>query len=386
MKKFLTLPNLYIALWGLYFTQGTLLPKGSILSRITLLLFVTISVVSVIYTYTQQKPNTYLNALGLLLAMFTVYGLFSPGDGFNYLKTIYLSLLPTFSFFVFFKQKKIDDRWTRIMFFFMAIVVVVQYTMEVNYNAETYLNSEEHVINLGYEFLALLPLIYFWKKKPIVQYVLLALIMVMVLSTVKRGAIIIGVLFIVYFLITSTRYSSKKIKWYIWLLGAVFVVLAVRYAIHFFENNQYAQMRVENTLSGDSSSRDYLYTLAWRIFKDSDPINMLFGHGASSTWRLMGNAAHNDWLEILVNQGIFGAVIYLYYWISFFKLYKKDKNIDSHLISGSLVIIYFMSTLFSMSYGAMTLPASVALGYCLANENKTILSNKQQNEYLDNIA
>ena len=375
MKKFLTIPNLYIVLWGLYFTQGTLLPKGSILSRITLLLFITISIVSLISTYTKQKPNAYLKALGVLLVMFTVYGLFSSSDGFNYLKTTYLSLLPTYSFFVFYKQKKIDERWTRIMFFFMAIVVMVQYTMEVSYNEETYLNSEEHVVNLGYEFLALLPLIYFWKNKPIVQYLLLAVIMVMVLSTMKRGAIIIGVLFIVYFLITSTRYSSKKVKWYIWLLGAVFVVVAVRYAIIFFENNQYAQMRVESTLSGDSSARNYLYASAWRIFKESQPINMLFGHGASSTWRLMGNAAHNDWLEILVNQGIFGVIIYLYYWISFFKLYKKDKNIDSHLISGSLVIIYFMSSLFSMSYGAMTLPASVALGYCLAHENRTTLSN-----------
>ena len=31
----------------------------------------------------------------------------------------------------------------------------------------------------------------------------------------------------------------------------------------------------------------------------------------------MSNFAHNDWLEILTNQGLVGVVIYGFYWVCF---------------------------------------------------------------------
>lgn len=372
MKKLFTLPNIYIILWGLYFTQGTFLPKGSIWSQLTLAAFLAISVYYIVLTFTKFKVNSYLKALVVLLLMFTLYGIFSPGNGVGYLKSIYISLMPPYAFFVFFKNKKIDLSWIHVVFFLLLAVVLVQYLASKRLNESLYVNAEERVVNVGYEILALLPMVWFWKKKPIIQYVLMAVIMAFVLSTVKRGAILIGVLCTVYILVVSLRSSSRKAKWYIWLLGVAFVVVAVRYAINVYQNSQLLQTRVENTLEGDSSYRNQLYKYAWDLFLNSNIVNALFGHGAEATWRLFGNAAHNDWLEILVNQGLLGVIVYLYYWVSFFKLYRKDKNIDTHQILGSLIIIYFMSTFFSMSYNAMTLPASVALGYCLANESNSI--------------
>lgn len=370
MKKIFTLPNLYVLLWALYYTQGTFLPMGSIWSRGVLLLFLFISIYYLYLTVARYKQGPYLKSLGTLLLMFTIYGVIRiiAGGGVGYLQMIYLSMLPIYTFFVSTRKGLIDERWVRTVFFVIVGVVVVQYVSYVARLEETYQEADNATINIGYDILALLPLIYFWKNKPIVQYVILALVLALVVSTVKRGAIIIGALCTVYFIYNSMRYSARKTKWFVWLLLLAFVVVGVRYVINFYANSEYAQYRMQSTLEGESSGRDFIYRQCWNIFFNSDLFGMLFGHGAFATITTIGVAAHNDWLEILVNQGIFGVIVYLIYWINFHTTFKGNKNPETKPILGTLIIIYFMATLFSMSYYAMTLPATLALGYCLARQ------------------
>lgn len=371
MKKILNLPNLYVLLWALYYTQGTFIAQGSTVSRVVLLLFLSISFYYVVLTYFKYQTNRYFKALGWLLIMFTIYGVIGimSGVSFDYLKLIYLSLLPTFPIYIWFKQGQITPKWIRVVFVVLVGVIFLQYAASERYIAENYTDTESSVINVAYEVLALLPLLYLWHRRPTIQYVMLAIVLAVVLSTVKRGAIIVGALCAIYFFITTSRESSKKTRWYVWLIIIAFIVISARYVINFYENSTYAQMRVENTRMGDSSGRDIIFSNAWKLFTESNIFNLLFGHGAWATLRSMGVLAHNDWLEILVNQGVLGVVLYLNYWIAFYKTYRKNKN-GAKPILGMLLIILFVSTLFSMSYSAMTLPANLALGFCLAvNDN-----------------
>lgn len=370
MKKLFSLPTLYVLLWALYYTQGTFIPQGSIISRLVLVLFLTISFFYLFVANVKYKRNSYLKALNVLLLMFTVYGVIAMvnGQGFDYLKMIYLSLLPTYPFYVLRMREKIDTKWIVFAFVVMVLVVAVQYASFLLFIEETYKETENTTVNLGYEILALLPLVYFLKRKPIFQYVVLAAVLVAVLSTVKRGAIIVGALCTVYFIYNSLKNSAKKTKWYVWMLALAFVIIGTRYVGDFFANSEYAQMRLAGTLEGDSSGRDTIFTNAWNIFINSNLFGLLFGHGASATIRLMGIFAHNDWLELLVNQGILGAAVYLFYWLAFYKTFRRDRNLETKPVLGTLLIIYFAATLFSMSYNAMTLPANLALGYCLAEQ------------------
>lgn len=372
MKKLFTLPNLYVLLWTLYYTQGTFLPQGSVWSRMTVVLFLLISVYDVFYSFIKFRINPYLKVLGVLLLMFSVYGmvLLLREGGFDYLKMIYLSLLPTYSFFVWTKTNKIDVGWIKVAFIIMVGVIIIQYFAELSRIENIYSYTENTTINIAYEILALLPLIYLWRNKPIMQYVILALVLALVVSTVKRGAIIIGALCMVYFIYNSMKYSTQKTKWYIWLVVLAFAVVGARYVINFYANSEYAQLRLEYTLAGESSGRGSIFKQCWNIFVNSNVLGLLLGHGASATIDMLGVAAHNDWLEILVNQGLLGAIVYFIYWINFYKTFKYDKNPETKPILGTLLIIYFMATLFSMSYSAMTLPATLALGYCLAMQQK----------------
>lgn len=378
MKKIFTLPTVYVLLWSLYWTQGTIIAKGSIYSRVILVLFLLVSIYYWFSVIMKQKQTPYFKYLNVLLGLFTVYGVVNwmlHGD-FNYLRAIYLSLLPTFVFYVLVLKGKIDEEWIKIIFFVMAATVVIEYRAYQMVMEKTLMDTEMAVVNVAYEILALIPLVTFFKKKPVVQYVMMAIIIAFIITTVKRGAIIISAVCLLYFINTSLKNSSKKTKWYVLIIAIIFVVLGTRYVVDFFENSTYAQYRVENTLEGDSSGRDIIFNNAWKIFIDSDFIGMLFGHGGNAVKRIIGIEAHNDWLELLVDLGLVGAVVYLLYWITFFRTYKKEKNIEIKQLFGMLLIIFFLSTLFSMSYVAMTLPANLALGYGLAKQHKEEIEKK----------
>ena len=356
-------------LWVLYYAQGSLYARGSIISRGILVLFLFLSLYNVYLAHKEYKISHYLKALDILLLMFSIYGFISITNRstVDYLKMIYLSLLPTYSFFVYSQKGLITERWIRVVFFIIVSVVALQYFSYINYLNETYEDAELSTINVGYDILALIPLVYFFRRRPLIQYILLAIILIYVISTVKRGAIIIGAMCVVYFLYRAFKMDSKR-KWSYVIIGIAFVVMSFLFVTQFYNASEYAQIRYNATMEGDSSGRDMIFSAAWSIFTNSDMAKLLFGHGAASTVALMGVAAHNDWLELLVNQGLLGGVIYLYYWIEFSRVYKREKTYEGKSIIGMLIIIYFMSTLFSMSYAAMTFPANISLGYCLARQ------------------
>lgn len=380
MRKLFTLPNLYVLLWALYYTQGFFIPRGSVFSRGILVIFLLISVYFLLVMVAKYKQTLYFKSMGALLLMFTIYGIISilKGGGIGYLQMIYLSLLPIYSFYVFTQKGLINERWIRIVFFIMVGVTVVEYLLYFNFINESGQDTENATINVGYEVVALLPLIYFWKHKPIVQYLLLALVLAVVITTVKRGAILVAALCMFYFIYNTMKISSRKTRWYVWLVVLIFVVVGVRWVSNFYINSEYAQTRMQATLEGYSSGRDSIFKKAWEVFLNSNTFGILFGHGAFATIDIMGIAAHNDWLEILVNQGLLGVTLYFFYWRGFYVSFRRDKNPETKPIIGTVLIIYFVAALFSMSYSAMTLPATLALGYCLAKQdNNQYVVNKR---------
>ena len=126
--------------------------------------------------------------------------------------------------------------------------------------------------------------------------------------------------------------------------------------------------RIQDTLDGNSSGRDRIYTYFWNYFVyESNVLNFLFGRGANGTLELLNQYAHNDWLELAVNQGLLGVVFYFIYWKYFYKTWKHTTNIDAKVILAMVVLINFPKSMFSMSYYDMTYVSTSVLGYALAN-------------------
>ena len=374
MKKIINIENFLLLLWGLYFTQGMLIPQGSMISRAILVVYLFISFYFMVKvnSYESLRSN-YVKALNFLVLMLSVYGLFAivmkrGGDG---LKAIYLSLLPIYSFYYIIYKKQLSENWYRWILFYCALIVGVQYISYINTMQALLIEAEEgFTVNIAYQIVALLSLLWFWREKPLVQYVFLVLVFLAVLSTAKRGAILISILCMMYFVSQSLKNSTRRQKFSYFLLVVLFVVVVLFLAKYYLSNNAYLQRRWELTQAGYSSGRDAIYRECWKAYINSSFLEMLFGHGMKGTLRVVGHSAHNDWLQFLLDNGLFGAMAYLYYWIVFIRTWLFDHDDKTRPIIGTIVIVYFLSTLFSMSFNAMELPACICLGYCLAERQR----------------
>lgn len=187
-----------------------------------------------------------------------------------------------------------------------------------------------------------------------------------------------------WFMFQSMKNASRKQKIWVFILSVVLIVVGFYMVSDMLQNSEYFNQRLEDTIEGNSSGRDRLYGVFWRHFtQESNPLLFLFGNGANATLTISSNYAHNDWLEIAINQGLLGLVIYVVYWIKFYKTWKKSKfDSQIYLALGLILFIYFMRTIFSMSYTAMPIYATLCLGYCMGmiSENENMVDTESEDE------
>lgn len=352
---------------------------GTTIATLIALVLIFVSLYYSFYALSHYKMPQYMKGLTILLTMFTIYGLLLMLSGrrivalwgyianYNYLKKIYISLLPIFPFYVFTKQGKLNEQGLH----FWILAFIVTNVVSFRYTSQSFLlelGEEESTNNLGYSFLSLIPLLVFLKNNRTIQYVGLGTIMILVLLCFKRGAIIIGAICVAFFLFQTTKNSDKKRKPWTTVLSIAIIIIGIFYVENLLENSEYFNKRLNDTIEGESSGRDDLFSSFWNHFIDEDNVWIfLFGNGANATLTVSVNYAHNDWLELAINQGVLGLVIYLVYWIMFYKSWRYSTfDNDLHLAIGLSLLIYFLRTFFSMSYGAMTLYSNVCIGYCMA--------------------
>ena len=177
-------------------------------------------------------PNNppYIKGLNLLVLMFSIYGfaliLMNPSTihysmsgmkmaSYNYIKSIYLSILPIYAFYYFSLKGYLTTerlRWWAVVF---CISCVVSYYYNMQQALEKLLlSAEETTNNAGYLFLSLIPIWVLFRKKPLLQYAGLAFCMAFILMGMKRGAIAIGgvaVLYLIWQISKNTRFKQRVI-------------------------------------------------------------------------------------------------------------------------------------------------------------------------------
>lgn len=386
MNKLLNICNLYIFLWCLYSLQGTLYASGSIISQGILAILLAISLFFVIYANAKFEMPPYMKALNVMLTMFTVYGvsLILSGEtlmvkeGYmgavsnkDYIKSIFISCMPIYTFFVLAKIGLLTDEVIRKCIPIFILMAIAAYFENQNANLakaeEVMSTQEEFTNNTGYMFLAIIPLLFF-VKKPFVQYLLLIICGVFIIAAMKRGAILIFALSLPLFIHSTLKTLSFRKKTMVLLLIIGSVLALLYYVSYMLDTSEFFNARLESTLEGNASNREDMYPhLLRQIFYYATPLQFLFGRGAWGTLKVSDNFAHNDWLEIGVNQGMLGIVVYIAYWIAFYvsaKRMQNNKRIYNVLMLSMLIL--FVKTLFSMSYDDMPIYATMCIGYCMA--------------------
>ncbi len=380
--------HIYLALWNIYWLQGVLYPSGSRVSQLVLAILLLVSVYYIIVALFHYKFPKVLKTLTLLLGVFTVYGLIallsgstftiletgnSSVDASDYLKNIFVSLLPIYSVFVFTKRGYLDEKRMRvwaIIFLFVAIVEFYHFQrVALSSLAARGLDAEEITNNRAYVVISILTLIPLFYKKPVIQYAILAICLYYALIGMKRGALVCGVISTIWFLFNSIKAEKKSSRTILMLLLAFLVVFVFIFSVdNLLASSDYFINRVEESLAGDSSNRSELYVMLLdHLTNESNVVRFLFGNGANATLNIAYNYAHNDWLEIAINNGIVVVLIYLVYWIRMFKSIKNTKdNTLCYMMLSLFFIVYFLKTFFSMSYASIPTCAATAFGFAIA--------------------
>ncbi len=392
MTKFLKNPcNIYISLLAFYSMQGTMIPTGgSVLSQMITLTTMLMGLYYTVKVMAMKGKPVYFKGLNLLFFIFVVYGLvllFSDhhyvikakrfGDGtvsnFSFLKNIFLSLPNIYTFYYFSTKKYLTEKLLKGWVFALFGVAVFRFfdnqMSAIQVQLLEGIDSDEVTNNMGYLFVALIPSVALFRNKNLLQYGMIIFCMAFIVMGMKRGAIIVGVLLMLYFLYFNYRYHQSMSKTKVLFFSALIVIATVYIVQYMMETSDYFMARIAQTEEGGSSGRDAIYEHFWNHFKnETDNVKFIFGNGANATLGIYINYAHNDWLEIAINQGVLGLVAYAFYWLCFLKtIWNTKHNKTARLVLSLCFISFFVMTIFSMSYTEYSMMACTTFGYCLAH-------------------
>lgn len=319
-----------------------------------------------------------------MVIAWSVYGIINiagrnyiPGKPlFAYLKNIYMSVLPIFTFYVFAKKRVLTETIIRRCIYIFIIVSICQFYNGFGQNYEEYKTALENVTtNASYYVVAILPLFPILRKQTVIKYTLLSVCMYYIFLGFKRGAILCGSICFLAIIINDVKMNRINrdhisVRQVLLLFSIIIAMIGL---ITIMQNrlvsNDYFAKRLELTKEGDSSGRDVLYSVYFNYFiTQGNAFNFVFGGGADTTIRQLHKYAHNDWLEIAINNGLWLLLFYFIYWVAFLKLIRKRRwdSISYQMIT-LFVIIYFLRSIFSMSYNAIPMYSSCAIGYALVN-------------------
>ncbi|WP_303014640.1 O-antigen ligase family protein [uncultured Bacteroides sp.] len=297
-------------------------------------------------------------------------------DPKSFLMMLFSSLGPIFPFYVFARQGKLSEKKLKISFSIFLIVAIMEYfAYEQKALLLLALNSSygEVTNNSTYYFVALFPFVFLFNKRPVLQYIFIACIFGFVLSGMKRGAILVSTLLLIWFVFRTMKNATWKKKFLITCILVVFVLVGVVFVENLYNTSDYFQRRVEDTFEGQSSGRSRLYATYWNHYINNDNLfQLLFGEGAYHTENILHYKAHNDWLELLIDCGLFGTILYSLYWCKYIKMWLRNRSKPiMYSIIGACFIFTFIRTFFSMSFSDMPFSMCMIMGYCFGTINKT---------------
>lgn len=348
------------------------------------------------YSYvavTNYKLPVYLKGLFLFVSILVLYGinLIIVGDDVywqatgrilrKYLYILWLvpAMLSVVPVYVFTNRGLITERGMKKLFWvFFACSIYAFYgeiERQIAYATLMRTGQDEYTVTTIYLLLSIFPLVLLFKKKVLLQFILIVVMFVYFILSAKRGVVLLGGLSAMVIIFSMFKDQSIKKKFLIILVSFGLLLGLYMFVSHQLESSPYFANRIEKTLEGDASGRDvYARTVLDYFLHSTSLSQFLVGVGAQGTLSINESFAHNDWIAILLEQGLVGVCIYMFYWVGFAIAWIRSRpNFEAFIAIGLLFMIGLGKSMFSMYYLpiASEMMASsgffaIALGYYLA--------------------
>ncbi len=351
-----------VALFTVYYLQGALYPSGSIVSQGILLIYLLSGVFCFVKTFGNRViPRCIMiwsvffliHGLCFLISPKEVVGMKNEAIGrvatFNQFKEIATFMLTLFIGYYYSYKNKTSEKyilWFGIIFFLSS---VVQYYYSLSQLMIKY--GEETTNNAGYTMLTVVPYLpIVFKRKRILGIIMAVVIVALIMWSAKRGALICLVGSAIFSLFYYLKTHKVRLK-------TIMVIILLSFVVGYFVyqqylDNEYLQSRMEATMEGKSSNRDVAYSQLFNHWlNETNPLLFLFGNGTAQTITVWGNYGHNDWLELLIDNGLVGALVYFAMFVATISYIRKARLSKLNKMSAYLcVLILFMQSCFSMGF------------------------------------
>lgn len=373
----------------LYQAKGVLYTEG-IISQVIALVELFICSLFIIKLLFSLRVSNVVRILLLLLIVVSLSFVFSPKivyasfigktNTFTFFREIIGCILPFFPVYYYARGNRMS--LLPLRFFLIVLLIITILLFFHNYqDLASEKDSIELTNNFAYRFVGLLPYLFFFRKKWAMSVI--CIVLPLVLLGAKRGAIVcffFGVFLYAIFYLRSDKHHLRN-----YLVCLIILSLLLTLSLYLYNTDPYLQLRVEETLDGNTSSRDYLLNkliLHWK--NDNDIVHYLFGFGFCATMKVAGNYAHNDWAEFLFDMGILGFFLYFIFYVLLFRQIKKCNSMQIKYAFIMLLMLLFLKSIMSM--GVMTEPSCVyfiLLGYLIGvNELNKKNDGKTNTTYL----
>lgn len=218
--------------------------------------------------------------------------------------------------------------------------------------------------NNGYSILCFLPMLFFIRKE-IWRYILLLVLLFGVLLSGKRGAMLLMLLWFLLFFRPffygsfSTRINRRKGL----LLGTTVLLMGV--SVKWDVVELVVRRLTERIAEDHGSGRDIIYYAYWNAINHAEPLNFWFGHGYSNLiLPSLGLLAHNDWLQIGYNYGVFGIAIFVWFLFTIFATTMRAESGSKSRYALESVLL--MQLFRSVCSGTYLMGANLSYLYAIA--------------------
>lgn len=366
-----------MAAYLLYFGQSTFFPSLAGVGQLLIFVIMFVGLVNLLRSvnYFSALPSCEKWVIAMLIVL-TMAWFMSPKTVSSYLlpptatlnqfKDMVAFFIPIFTGYQIGLHKKLPTKqWLVISIILLILAINSFYAAKAA--ALLKFGKDESTNNAAYTFLYVLPFVpLILKRYKLAALALLAVCFIYVMTGAKRGAILCLAAVLLYLM--WWYYRGKKVSWRT-ILGILILITAIGVGInYFFTTDDYLQQRLEDTLEGNSSARDYLYAKLWNTWLNADMLTQLFGHGSAQTVIIAGNYAHNDWLELLTDVGLLGAIIYLTIIVKLYNYSRYlQKGSQEQAAFTSYLIFWVLTTIFSMGMGITAGISMMLLGTLIGN-------------------
>lgn len=373
--------DLLLILFVIYFAQGSLYSSGSIISQSVLFTVFIFSSYYFLLLLIIEKKNFFFRTWTAFMLLnvfgFVLTASISSSQQFAMLKRLLMFLLPFYPFYYFSIKNYLNSKHLMRFFVFMLPVFIIQfYTSTARTLAERDISEDSLVNNVSYSFVGLLPFIFLFKKRKILSYFLMMVLIIFIIQGTKRGAIISGAIGLIIFIYYQLKTIERKYKLRGYIIVAIATTALVYYSYDLFQNNEYLIYRMQKLSEEDGSSgRNVIYSTLFNTWYNSEDIlNVLFGFGFASSLQIAGNFAHNDWLELLTSFGFLGVFIYSILFYALFKYIFNNKwEIDKKLLLFTVVLLWLFASIVSMGFTSRSgLIQAILIAYLVGSKSNRI--------------